>query len=932
MAGSKHTSAPSRLGLLALLPLTVFLLALHAFSTGRIPLTMERPWIPTLGVDLAFRLDSLGLLMLLLITGIGALVFVYAAGYMAGVPARGRLFTLLTAFMVAMIGCVTADDLVVLFVFWELTSVTSFLLVGFKHEDETSRKSAQQALIVTAGGGLVMLAGILMLAHVAGTTSIQTLLASAHDWRGHPLVSSALVCLFVGAFTKSAQFPFHFWLPGAMAAPTPVSAYLHSATMVKLGVYLLARLHPAFQDERLWQLTLVTVGGFTSVWAMVLTIRERDLKRILAWSTVSALGTLVMLIGLPGDGAATATAAFLLAHALYKAPLFFVAGNVDHATGTRLIDALQGLGRRMPFTAAAGCLAGLSMAGIPLSFGFIAKDVIKVAKADAEVFRWVAYAGVFVSAASFAAAGVATVRIFWGGRDTEVRPAHAHEGSPATWLPPLVIASLGIVFGMFPALLQSLLTHAAESMGHAMPLAEARNDPGASVTALAIVLALGVAIFLAWDRLHQAQKELSAPQIARASGWYEAFMAIVPWTASRLTRALQRGRLSTYAATIFVFVLVTLGVVVLKSPALSALTLGPAADHGSMSSPSVLGVTAAVVMLVGSALFVCLVRSSFVMLLVSGVAGLASALVFVFVGAPDVAFTQLTVEVAFVVVIAAILLRVRRLDPVVPPRLPAWHTAMRIGLGLACGGLTALLMLLAHAESPDPALTTFFSERSVPDAHGRNVVNVILVDFRAVDTLGEIAVVLATFLASVPLLTLLRDRWRRGPASSRRGRILGTSRTALLLDEAVPILYPVLLVCSVLILLRGHNEPGGGFIAGMVAVAATSMLAVARGARFAERRMPLRPWRLAAASVLLSLASGLPALAVGKPYMTHAWMKLPLVVTELDVSTVLLFDLGVYGAVWGALGALCARALEIDEPPTVFLDTAGAASNATEGG
>lgn len=897
--------APSRLGWLALLPLAIFGLALRAFFAGDIPLERRWAWIPSIGVELGFRLDALALVLVLLITGIGTLVFVYAAGYMAGTPARSRLFVLLLAFMLAMIGCVTADDVVLLFVFWELTSITSFLLVGFKHEYEASRKSAQQALMVTGGGGLVLLAGVLLLADAAGTTSIQEMLTNAPSWVEKPTIHGALVCIFIGAFTKSAQFPFHFWLPGAMAAPTPVSAYLHSATMVKLGVYLLARLHPAFGEDRFWQLTLVSVGAFTSVWGMLLTIRERDLKRILAWSTVSALGTLVMLIGLPGEGAATATAAFLLAHALYKAPLFFVAGNVDLATGTRLIDELSGLGRKMPWTSAAGWLAGLSMAGIPLSFGYVAKDAIKAAKADTDVFQWVAYAGVFVSAASFAAAGIATARIFW--RRLPLRPAHAREGSMATWLPPLLIASLGIAFGLFPSLIQTLVTKAASAMGPAASMEAMLADDSASVTALLILVSLGVALFLGWDRLHRVQRHFRLPRVYRAVAWYEALMAAIPAAASRVTRRMQMGHLSTYTVLVLVFALVALTFVLANGPAFSwpelVLALGP----------SEIAVAGAVLTLVCATVTVCIVRDSFVMLLVSGLIGLACALLFLFLGAPDVAFTQFTVEVAFVVVLASILLRVRRLDLVVAPKLPAHHSVFRALLSLAVGAMVAALMLLGADFDPDPSLTEFFSARSVPDAHGRNVVNVVLVDFRAVDTLGEIIVVTLTFIASVPLLRLLRERWRRPKvllAPSERGM----SPTPHIFDVAVRGLYPIMLASSLVILFRGHNEPGGGFIAGMVAVAATSMLSVARGARAALARVPLGPHRLAASSALLSLASGLPALFLGEPYMTHLWGKLPLGFTELDVSTVLLFDLGVYGAVWGALGGLCARAIEIDEP------------------
>jgi NADH:ubiquinone oxidoreductase subunit 5 (subunit L)/multisubunit Na+/H+ antiporter MnhA subunit len=361
-------------------------LLLWALASGAsLPADWRVSWIPALGIDLAFRLDGLSALMLLLITGIGTGVFVYAGGYLAGHPHQRRLYGALTAFMLAMIGCVLADDLFVLFLFWEMTSLTSFLLVGFNHHDQQSRKSAQQALLVTGSGGLAMFAGFVLLAQAFGTSSISVIIAAAPAAEATPVLTAAVALVLVGAFTKSAQVPFHFWLPNAMAAPTPVSAYLHSATMVKLGVYLVARLDPAFGAWPWWQWTLQAVGALTAGWAMVLALRERDLKRILAWSTVATLGTLVLLVGLPGAGATAAVAALLLAHALYKAPLFFVAGNVDHEAGTRIIDRLGNLRRAMPWTATAALLAGLSMAGIPLTFGFVAKDAIHSAKAAEEL-------------------------------------------------------------------------------------------------------------------------------------------------------------------------------------------------------------------------------------------------------------------------------------------------------------------------------------------------------------------------------------------------------------------------------------------------------------------------------------------------------------------------------------------------------------------
>ena len=751
-----ETPPTSRLAALALLPATLFVLAWQALDGG---FEARWSWIPSLGLDFGILVDGLALQFIALITGVGTAVFIYGAGYLAGDPKRTRIFGLLVAFMVAMLGCVTSTSLLSLFIFWELTSVISFLLVGTKHEYEKTRKSAQQALIVTGAGGLSMLAGVLLLGHIAGTYDIPELLASSEDWIDHRLVPAALLCLFAGAFTKSAQFPFHFWLPNAMAAPTPVSAYLHSATMVKLGIYLLARLHPAFGDHPLWQGTLIGVGGFTSAWAMVLAVKERDLKRILAWSTVSALGTLVMVIGLPGPGAATAAATFLLAHALYKAPLFFVAGNVDIAAGTRDIDKLAALGRRMPYTAFAALMAGASMSGLPLSYGFVAKDIIKLAKSQADVLSIVAWSGVFVGAASVAAAGVAAIRVFWhsGGRPL---PEDIHEVPWSMRLPPLAIAGAGIVFGLAPWLAEPLLARSAAAMHTLADGAAFDIHPDApGWKALAMTLVLGLGMFALWDPLHRALSRFDFPKPLTAAYAYEVFVKTIPKAAAATLRLIQHGRTRLYAQLSVAFLV--LGLVWVLT--LLEVPRWPAYDHPPLA---IMGATAA---LVAASITVCVVENRFLLLLAGGLVGLACAFIFLFGGAPDVAFTQLTVEVALVVVIASVLLRVRRVGvdgEVCPDDAPApeceprfdffnWPRAL---VSLATGVTVAALMLAAVMGPFDPALPEFFAEHSVPTAYGHNVVNVILVDFRAFDTFGEVCVLLFAFLALIPLFRVLRSK------------------------------------------------------------------------------------------------------------------------------------------------------------------------------
>jgi len=752
-SGTHRAAAPAGLGLGAragftLLPLLAFAALLGVLSTRTLPLSGSVPWVPALDIAFAWRIDGLSVLLLVLITGIGSAVFVYAGSYLAGHPHQRRLYVLLTLFMLAMIGCVTADDLFVLFVFWELTSLLSFLLIGFEHEDPASRASASQALLLTGGGGLALLAGFILLARAAGTSSIWLLIERAPDLPITPSLAAGVALVVVGCFTKSAQFPFHFWLPNAMSAPTPVSAYLHSATMVKLGVYLLARLDPAFGGWLAWQEVLVGAGTLTSVLAAVLALRERDLKRILAWSTVGGLGTLVMLVGLRAATAPLAVAAFLLAHALYKAPLFFVAGNLDHGTGTRVIDRLGGLRFQMPFTAAAALLAGLAMAGLPLSFGFVAKAVIGEAKSEAELVAWVSYASLLVSAVAVAVAAVAAVRIFWhhpGANET----CEAHEGGAGMVVPPLLVAGTGIVLGLAPRLIEGLLNAAARAMAPAIggPPSDFSLGVGAVSGPAVATLAIGIAIFRYWDQLHGTlERGWTLVDRYGAAELYGRLAGGVPVVAARLTRALQHGRLSRYGA-------VLVGAVTL--PLLALVAVGLDRLTWPADPPPGLAAAGAAAIIVTGALLACGLRDRLVLLLASGLVGYGSAALFLFTGAPDLAFTQFAVETVFVVVAASLLLVLRRLGRVRVLAEPAFRPGAAT-LAVGFGTLVTTLLLAASSVALDPTLTRFFGERSVPDAHGRNVVNVIIVDFRALDTLGEIGVVAFSLLAALPLLGALR--------------------------------------------------------------------------------------------------------------------------------------------------------------------------------
>lgn len=749
-----HTDGPNYLWA-ALLPLTAFLALVWGINQHALPWSLTLDWAPSLGLAAVFRVDGLAAQMLALITGIGTLVFIYASGYLAHEPRRGRLFGMLLLFMLAMIGAVTADNLILLFLFWELTSLTSFLLVGWKHEDAQARAAARQALLITLGGGLALLGGLILLAQIAGVWTLSGIVAAGPALHADPRLPAALLLIMLGAFSKSAQFPFHFWLPNAMSAPTPVSAYLHSATLVKLGIYLLARLDPAFNDLLLWEFSLVGIGTLTAVWAAVLALRERDLKRILAFTTLSALGTMVLLVGLPSPGAGLAVAAFMFAHAMYKAPLFMVAGNIDHATGTRSIDHLMGLRRFMPWTAAVAMLAGLSMAGLPMSFGFVAKEVIASAKAESDVFALISYATVLVNATAVAVAGVAAVRVFWG--PPEAPRGQVHEVPWSMRLPPLLLVLIALEFEFLPNLADPFLVAAAQSISPGLGALQATTTYtfDGTLTALKITLGIGLLLFLAWDRLHALLSQVHWLDRFGPATSYDYLLHAIPRLAAWQTRHLQTVRLSHYLhQTLAALLLMGAGLAIL-----SGSTLGFDFDWPALLAwpPIAWAWALACLLMLTGALSALFLRQRIAVLMASGLVGYGSAVLFLFAGAPDLAFTQFAVETVLVVIAASVL-------PFLPARQASPGPGKPLNIVLAVAAGLATFLLLAHlAGLPENTeLAAWFAAHSLPEAHGRNVVNVIIVDFRAFDTLGEIAVLAFSLLAALPLLAGLR----RQPAVS----------------------------------------------------------------------------------------------------------------------------------------------------------------------
>ncbi|MGY6633860.1 MAG: putative monovalent cation/H+ antiporter subunit A [Alkalilacustris sp.] len=705
-------------------------------------------WIPSLQITLSFWLDGLSLMFALLITGIGALVMLYAARYLAGHPQFARFALYLFLFMLSMLGLVLADNLIALFVFWELTTFTSYLLIGFSHADPKSRRNALQALLLTAAGGLALLAGFILLGLTQGTFEISVLNA------GGSLVGQAwylpiLILVLLGAFTKSAQVPFHFWLPNAMAAPTPVSAYLHSATMVKAGIYLLARMHPSLSGSDVWLWTLTLFGGVTTVFASIMALRQIDLKQTLAYTTLMALGTLTMLLAGNSGYAITGAMAFLFVHSLYKAALFLTIGLVDHATGTRDADVLGGLAPMMPVTATAAALAALSMAGIPPFLGFIAKEVAYSGAVGSPLWPLVILFALAANALMVAVAAIVAWRPFHGpaGR----LPRAPHEGPWPMLLGPVILAVGGLVFGLAPGLAALIVEPATNAVlgapdtGGRLKLWAGVNLP---LLLSVVTLGLGVYLYLRHQDLRARIARIEARGPDFDAGWdrlLEHFMAV----AKGQTRVIQTGRLRDYMFVTFGVLLAAIvsGLIARDTGPLNLAMAGLSVREWGVAGLIVAGTVAT------------LLTSSRVTAIVAlGVVGIGVALIFIIYSAPDVAITQLLVELLVVVLFAVAALKLPMLDRDGRQQ----HRPLDAVLAVAVGAVTTVVLMLVTATPFDRRLTDFFEASSYPDAYGRNIVNVILVDFRTLDTFGEIAVVVVAALGAFALLKGGRALARKG--------------------------------------------------------------------------------------------------------------------------------------------------------------------------
>ncbi|PWR04349.1 Na(+)/H(+) antiporter subunit A [Meridianimarinicoccus roseus] len=755
---AQHSEHPASFWTLASVVPPLIAAGLFAFFLSFLPavaagegLRHAVPWVPSMGVELSFFIDGLSLTFALLISGIGVLVMLFSGSYLAGHPQHARFSLYLVSFMLAMLGLVLADNLLALFVFWELTTITSFLLIGFNHDSKVSQRAALQALLVTGTGGLAMLAGFLMIGSVAGTMELSALRDMGDVLRDSPMYLPILILVLAGAFTKSAQFPFHFWLPNAMAAPTPVSAYLHSATMVKGGVYLLARMHPNLSGTDVWMWTLVIFGAFTTVFASVVALKQNDLKQTLAYTTLMALGALVLYLAAPGGYAITAMATFLVVHSLYKAALFLMIGCVDHATGTRDARRLGGLIRRMPVTGIAGGLAALSMAGMIPFIGFIGKELLYKGGLESPASVVIVTGAIFAaSALMFAIAGVVAFKPFWGTDAHMPQLDRPIREAPLPMLAgPVVLGALGLYFGLDSHTLQVAVTDpiAGALLGDMEKGKDLHLWTGVNAALVLSILtfATGVVIYVFHKALRDRIDEAAARLISFDAAW-DSFLAGMTRGAVAVTAQLQTGVLSRYLLVVFATITVVIGGTIL----LRGLDIGsPVLDGISYVHLVVFGLT------IAGTLVAVATNSRIAAIAGLGVVGIGVALVFIQFGAPDVAITQILVEMLVVVLFSVAALRLPTLPPARPVSERTLHAAVSIGLGV----VVAAVVIGVTSVPLDLNLTEYFEKNSYPIAHGKNIVNVILVDFRAFDTFGEISVVA---VAAISAYALLKQRKPKG--------------------------------------------------------------------------------------------------------------------------------------------------------------------------
>lgn len=858
-------------------------------------------WVPEIGLNVGLRLDGLSLMFALLITCMGLLIILYADSYLGKDDPVGKFFSTLMLFMAAMLGIVLSDNLLLLMVFWELTSISSFLLIGYWKHRADARAGARMSLAITGGGGLAMLGGFVLLGQIAGTYEISQMGPLIEQIQADARYPAALILILVGCFTKSAQFPFHFWLPQAMSAPTPVSAYLHSATMVKAGIFLLARLTPVIGGSELFTVLVAGTGLVTLAFAAFVAIFKHDLKALLAYSTISHLGLITFLIGLGSPLAAVAAIFHILNHATFKAALFMTAGIIDHETGTRDIRQLGGLWRLMPWTATLAMTATAAMAGVPLFNGFISKEMFlteAVLFGQAGGWRWLVPAVATVAALCSVAYSARLVHdAFFNGKPRNLPNPHPHEPPLGMKAPVALLAIICVVVGLLPSLTLGPIVLAASTamLGQPPPEFHLAIWHGFNLPLLLSMLALagGVGLYALLahgGRLHQLQSEswfgvVTGPNLfTRSTDRLFGF-------AGRVTALLEIGSLQRYIAWMLIATLV-----LAMSPLLSGAVPGTGTRALLPVSPTALVLWGT--LLTACAWLVLRHHDRFQSVVVTGMVGLVTAVAFISFSAPDLALTQLTVEAVSTV----ILLMSLALLPRQTPHESSTGRLLRDGTLAVAGGAGIAWLAWVMLTRDHDSIAWYFLNQSAIAGGGTNVVNVILVDFRGYDTLGEITVL---GIAAVGVLALMDGMRTRRPLTDDQGRSWSFASQSLMLRTAAWVVLPLALVVSIYIFMRGHNMPGGGFIAGLITAVALVLQYMALGQSRTEFLMQAHNGRRFVRWIGLGLGvaglTGLGAFVFGQPFLTsaHGNPYVPML-GELPLATAALFDLGVFITVVGS--------------------------------
>ena len=856
---------------------------------ANVPVRLAIEWLPVLGLNLSFRLDGLSLLFASLILGIGLLIVIYAHYYLTNQDNRPKFFACLLLFMGSMLGIVTSDNLILMWFFWELTSISSFLLIGYWSHESQARRGARMSIAITGGGGLALLAGILLVGNIAGSYQLDAIFAAADAIRAHALYLPALLLILLGAFTKSAQFPFQFWLPHAMSAPTPVSAYLHSATMVKAGIFLMARLFPVLGGTPEWFIIVTLTGLTTMLFGAYFALFKTDLKGLLAFSTVSHLGLITMLLGLGSAGALLAALFHILNHATFKAALFMIAGIIDHEAGSRDLRKLSGLRKFMPYTMVLAAITAAAMAGVPFLNGFLSKEMFFVESYQQHLFgglSWLIPVLATVGAMLSVAYSIRFVHGVFFDKVADKLPKQPHEPPLMMRVPVIILAIMCIGVGIAPMLFVAELLQAAIAVVNPYPyIVEVQLWHGLNLALLMSALAFlgGLGMYFNREELlsfnrqfeHHNAKDIFAKTVKNATNFCHS-----------LINRLETGSLQRYVAALLILT------IIFVLPEIYQITqLTGSRAQQPINSVAIVGAIMIMFAALGTAAFHHHRLQALMML---SVVGLMVSLTFIHFSAPDLALTQLVVEVVSIILMILALF-------FMPQRVPNASSSGRVARDILIAGFIGGIVgaiNFAILTRPFASISDFFIEQAVPGGGGSNVVNVILVDFRGFDTLGEITVLAIAAAGIHKLLNNLRPFM---PSSDADGRPWHSIKHPLLAKIIAQMILPLALMVSIYILLRGHNLPGGGFIAGLITASAMILQYMTSGVDWVKERFDYNYQSVVAVGVMIALFTGLGSWFFGHAFLTSWFTHLDWpVVGEFEFATAMLFDIGVYLTVVGA--------------------------------